>query len=91
MPAAFSWLHVTSTVRFTIIALSELSLAASSSRPQRPASTTALDVPELGAQALRDAREARCLPTSPDLRAEPLLPEPLCAVVSIQKVSFHWT
>jgi hypothetical protein len=49
----------------------------------------ALDVPELGAHALRDAREAWCLPTSPDLSAEPLLPELLCAVVSALTVNFH--
>jgi len=72
-----------------MIALSEWSLAASSSRAQLPPSTVALDVPELGAHALRDVREAWCLPTSPDLSAEPLLPEWLCAVVSAQKVNFH--
>jgi hypothetical protein len=82
---------LTSTVRLTTIALSELSLAASLSRLLVPDSTKAFDFPELaGAQAAQAEREARFLLymawLAPDLGAEVaslLPPEPLKVVTSV--------
>jgi len=76
---------LTSTVRFTTIARSELSLAASLCRSCIPLSTKALDFPEfVGTQATRVGREARLLLCRPDLEAEvaSLLAELLRVVTS---------
>jgi hypothetical protein len=85
---------LTSTVRLTTIALSELSLAASLSQFLVPDSTKAFDFPELeGTQAARAEREARfllCLVwLMPDRGAEVaslLPPEPLRVVTSLRAV-----
>jgi hypothetical protein len=76
---------LTSTVRLTTIARSELSLAASLSRSCAPVSTKAFDLPVLlGTQATRAAREARFLLCTPDFEAEvaSLLAELLRVVTS---------
>ena len=77
---------LTSTVRLTTIARSELSLAASLSRSCVPVSTKAFDFPVwFGTQATRAAREARFLLLwTPDLEAEvaSLLAELLRVVTS---------
>jgi hypothetical protein len=82
---------LTSTVRLTTIARSELSLAASLSRSCVPVSTKAFDFPVfVGAvQAARAEREARFLLWTPDLEAEEasLLAELLRVVTSARVVS----